>query len=171
MLSPTATISFREEIQRELGTERGGSGIQSVEPKELISMLHELDKLSSRDAVVRQRIAELPNKVTDPGEIKKLQSKQDALALFKTVNEATLLLDAYNSRLQLEMTTRRKTALHLAAFIRQQQVEMENDKRLIDEWQKKLKQVGYNLLKWINSINIAQTINFVIVQKKRKKIF
>ena len=48
---------------------------------------------------------------------------------------------SYNSRLQLELVSRRKTALQLAAFIRYQQSEIENDQKLIDEWQKKFKQV------------------------------
>lgn len=73
--------------------------------------------------------------------MKKLQSKQDALELSKTVNEAMSLLDSYNSRLQQEMLARRRTALQLAAFIRHQQNEIENDQKLIDDWQKKLKQV------------------------------
>lgn len=51
------------------------------------------------------------------------------------------LLDSYNSRLQLELVSRRKTALQLAAFIRHQQSEIENDQKLIEEWQKKFKQV------------------------------
>lgn len=131
--------TFREEIHRELVEK--GANVVTPDANELISMLQELEKSASSDAVVRQRIADLPTKVTDLNEIKKLQSKQEALDLVKTVNEAMSLLDSYNSRLQLEMVTRRKTALQLAAFIRQQQQEMENDKKLIEEWQKKFKQV------------------------------
>lgn len=131
--------SFREEIQRELIEK--GANIQAPEPNEIITMLQELEKSASSDAVVRQRIADLPTKVTDTNEIKKLQSKQDALDLAKTINEAMSLLDSYNSRLQLELVSRRKTALQLAAFIRHQQSEIENDQKLIEEWQKKFKQV------------------------------
>lgn len=146
------SASFREEIYRELD-EKGVTGITTgttttttssgsmPDANELILMLQDLEKSASSDAVVRQRIADLPPKVTDLNEIKKLQSKQDALDLVKTVNEAMSLLDSYNARLQQEMVSRRKTALHLAAFIRHQQQEMENDKKLIEEWQKKLKQV------------------------------
>lgn len=131
--------TFREEINREL-IEKGANA-QTPDANELISMLQELEKSASSDAVVRQRIADLPAKVTDLNEIKKLQSKQDALDLVKTVNEAMSLLDSYNSRLQLEMILRRRTALQLAAFIRHQQQEIETDKKLIEEWQKKSKQV------------------------------
>lgn len=131
--------SFREEIQRELVEK--GANIQPPEPNEIITMLQELEKSASSDAVVRQRIADLPTKVTDTNEIKKLQSKQDALDLAKTINEAMSLLDSYNSRLQLELVSRRKTALQLAAFIRHQQSEIENDQKLIEDWQKKFKQV------------------------------
>lgn len=131
--------TFREEIHRELVDK--GANVLTPDANELILMLQELEKSASSDAVVRQRIADLPAKVTDLNEIKKLQSKQDALDLVKTVNEAMSLLDSYNSRLQLEMVTRRKTALQLAAFIRHQQQEIENDKKLIEEWQKKFKQV------------------------------
>lgn len=73
--------SFREEIQRELVEK--GANIQPPEPNEIITMLQELEKSASSDAVVRQRIADLPTKVTDTNEIKKLQSKQDALDLAK----------------------------------------------------------------------------------------
>lgn len=126
--------SLREEILKELA--QNGSNTQIPDSTELINLLQELEKSASSDAVVREKIAELPSKVADLNEIKRIKEKEEALDLSKTVNDALLLLDNYNSRLQQELVSRKQTALQLATFIRKEQSEVENDQKMIDEWQK-----------------------------------
>jgi regulator of Ty1 transposition protein 103 len=133
--------SLREEIARELA--QAGSNIQPPDHIELISMLQELEKSASSDAVVRSRIAELPSKVSDLNEIKNIRDKSEALDLAEQVNDALVLLDNYNSRLQQELIARKQTALLLGAFVRQQLAEIDNDQRLCEDWQKKFKQVQH----------------------------
>ena len=130
--------SLREEVLKELAN---SASIQIPEPAELVGMLQELEKSASSDAVVREKIAELPNKVVDLNAVKSLKDKKEALELLTPVSDASTLLDNYNTRLQQELTSRKQTALLLAAFIRQQRTECDNDQKLIDEWQRKLKQV------------------------------
>ena len=130
--------SLREEVLKELAN---STSIQIPEPAELVGMLQELEKSASSDAVVREKIAELPNKVVDLNAVKNLKDKKEALELLTPVSDASTLLDNYNTRLQQELTSRKQTALLLAAFIRQQRTECDNDQKLIDEWQRKLKQV------------------------------
>ena len=57
------------------------------------------------------------------------------------VSEAQNLTDNYNSRLQQELTSRKQTSLLLATFIKQQNQEVENETKLLEEWQRRLKQV------------------------------
>lgn len=104
-------------------------------------MLQELEKSASSDAVVREKIADLPSKVTDLNALKSLKDKKEALDLSVVVNDAQILLDNYNQRLQQELSTRKQTALLLAAFIRQQNQEVESEAKLLEEWQRRLKQV------------------------------
>ncbi len=115
--------------------------VQAPEPLELIKILQDLESSASSDAVVREKIADLPSKVTDLNSLKNIKDKKEALDLIASVNEAQSLLDTYNERLQQELNTRKQTALLLAAFIKQQEQEAENEAKQIDEWQTKLKQV------------------------------
>ncbi|CAF0732888.1 unnamed protein product [Brachionus calyciflorus] len=131
-------LSLKEEVQKELSE---NNSIQIPEPNELINLLHELENSASSDATVRQKIADLPSKVTDLGDLKKLKDKSEAQELSKMVTEASSLVNGYNQRLQQELLNRKQTALKLAAFIRKETQELENDQKMIDEWNKKLKQV------------------------------
>lgn len=131
--------SLREEVKKELLL--NGASIQTPDIIEMINLLQELEKSASSDAVVREKIAELPSRVNDINELKNIKDKNDAMELSATVNDALNLLNNYNSRLQQELVSRKQTALQLAAFIKQQHLEAENDQKLIDEWQKRLNQV------------------------------
>ena len=137
--TPPAKTSLREEILKELA--QAGANLTPPESNELINLLQDLEKSASSDAVVREKIAELPPKLSDVNEIQSVKDKAEALDLSKTVTEAITLLDNYNSRLSQELVSRKQTALLLATYIRHQNNEMENDQKLIDDWQKKLKQV------------------------------
>lgn len=90
---------------------------------------------------VREKIAELPSRVTDFNSLKNIKEKKEALELLTLVSEAQNLTDNYNSRLQQELSTRKQTALLLAAFVKQQNQEVENETKLLEEWQKRLKNV------------------------------
>jgi regulator of Ty1 transposition protein 103 len=120
--------SLREQIQKEMEI----SNIQAPEPLELINMLQELEKSASSDAVVREKIAELPTKVADANAIKNLKDKREGLELLTTVNDASTLLDNYNYRLQQELANRKQTALQLAAYIKQQRIQHENDQKVFN---------------------------------------
>lgn len=136
--SKNVKFSLREEVNKELALT---PNIQAPEAAELIALLQDLEKSASSDGVVRGRIAELPPSVSDPSELKNIRDKASAIELAKTVNEALGLLDNYNSRLQQELSSRKQTALLLTAYVRHQQAEMEQDQKLIEEWQRRFKQV------------------------------
>ena len=104
--------SLREEVLKELS-----NSVQAPEPQELISMLQELEKSASSDAVIREKIAELPSQVHDINAVKNLQDKHVAMELLGSVNEASKLVDEYNARLQQELASRKQTALLLCKFI------------------------------------------------------
>lgn len=140
-LSTKRKKSLREEIAKELAN--SGTTIQTPEPLEIITMLQDLEKSASSDAVIRQKIAELPTKVTDSNGVKNLKDKKAALELLTNVNEAANLMDNYNTRLQQELASRKQTALLLAAYIRQQRLKNETDQKCIEEWEQKLKQVKH----------------------------
>jgi regulator of Ty1 transposition protein 103 len=137
--NPKTHFSLREEVAKELA--QSGNSIQPPDSNELVNLLQDLEKSASSDAVVREKIAELPQKLSDMNEIQNVKDKTEALELSKTVTDAITLLDSYNARLSQESISRKQTALLLAAFIRQQNNEIENDEKLLDDWKKKLKQV------------------------------
>ena len=130
-------LSLKEEVQKEL---RDNPLIQGPDAPDLVTLLHDLENSASSDANVRQKIADLPHKVTDIGELRKLKDKPEAVELSKVVNDAANLLNGYNQRLQQELLSRKQTALKLASFIRSQNEEILKDQKMIDEWNKKLKQ-------------------------------
>ena len=137
--SNSGSSNLREEIIREL--EQNGASVKAPDTNELINILQELEKSASSDAVVREKIAELPSKISDLNALKNLKDKNEALDLSKTVTDALNLLDKYNSRLQQELESRKQAALMLAAFIRQRKQEIESGQSQIEEWQKKLENV------------------------------
>lgn len=108
---------------------------------DLISMIHDLESSASSDAVIRQKIAELPPKVNDANGVKNIKDKKHAAELLESVVDAAKLVDDYNSRLQQELTSRKKTALLMGAYIQQKREENENAQVQIDDWQKKLAHV------------------------------
>jgi len=137
--NPKTQFSLREEVAKELA--QSGNSIQPPDSNELVNLLQDLEKSASSDAVVREKIAELPPKLCDMNEIQNVKDKSEALELSKTMTDALALLDNYNARLSQESISRKQTALLLAAFIRQQNNEIENDEKLLEDWKKKLKQV------------------------------
>lgn len=110
----TPKKSLKDEVLKELAN--NGSTIQAPEPLEIITMLQDLEKSASSDAVIREKIAKLPPKVIDVAAVKNLKDKKTALELSASVAEAAKLVDNYNSRLQQELANRKQTALLLGNF-------------------------------------------------------
>lgn len=104
------------------------------EPEELIKALTSIENSASSDAVVRERIAKLPQEISEISCISKLEDKDKAKALALQVrrisfyqftsssfsplqvNEAVDLLNDYNARLAAEMEERTKLATMLRDF-------------------------------------------------------
>lgn len=112
------------------------------EPEELIKALLDLESSASSDANIREQIANLPPAVSEVSELSKLQNKEAAAELAKTVNmtfvhttqskeknssfvfalivcqvdEAAQILHDYNMRLSVEMEDRKKLTAMLRDF-------------------------------------------------------
>lgn len=107
------------------------------EPEELIKAMVDLENSASSDAVVRERIANLPPEVSEVAMLAKLEDKVSATKLaaqvsaeyfdnslkfsnnnilFVKVNEAAQILHEYNSRLSAEMEDRKKLTTMLKDF-------------------------------------------------------
>ncbi|CAD7002937.1 regulation of nuclear pre-mRNA domain-containing protein 1B [Ceratitis capitata] len=108
------------------------------EPEELIKALANIENSASSDAVVRERIANLPPEISEISCLSKLEDKDAAKALAKQVNEAVQLLNEYNTRLAAEMEERTKLASMLRDFqAEQKELLAQADKRL-EEYKQKL---------------------------------
>ncbi|XP_067613258.1 regulation of nuclear pre-mRNA domain-containing protein 1B [Eurosta solidaginis] len=107
------------------------------EPEELIKALVNIENSASSDAVVRERIANLPPEISEIGCLNKLEDKDAAKALAKQVNEAVQLLNEYNIRLASEMEERTKLASMLRDFqAEQKELLAQAETRLVEYKQK-----------------------------------
>ncbi|XP_016933290.2 regulation of nuclear pre-mRNA domain-containing protein 1B [Drosophila suzukii] len=108
------------------------------EPEELIKALTSIENSASSDAVVRERIAKLPQEISEISCISKLEDKDKAKALAVQVNEAVDLLNDYNARLAAEMEERAKLATMLRDFQVEQKELLSQAELRLDEHKKKL---------------------------------
>ncbi|XP_017016178.2 regulation of nuclear pre-mRNA domain-containing protein 1B [Drosophila takahashii] len=108
------------------------------EPEELIKALTSIENSASSDAVVRERIAKLPQEISEISCISKLEDKDKAKALAVQVNEAVDLLNDYNARLAAEMEERTKLATMLRDFQVEQKELLSQAELRLDEHKKKL---------------------------------
>ncbi|EDW33149.1 GL24624 [Drosophila persimilis] len=108
------------------------------EPEELIKALTSIENSASSDAEVRERIAKLPQEISEISCISKLEDKDKAKALATQVNEAVDLLNEYNSRLAAEMEERTKLAAMLRDFQAEQKELLAQAETRLDEHKKKL---------------------------------
>ncbi|XP_034655462.1 regulation of nuclear pre-mRNA domain-containing protein 1A [Drosophila subobscura] len=108
------------------------------EPEELIKALTSIENSASSDAEVRERIAKLPQEISEISCITKLEDKDKAKALANQVNEAVDLLNDYNSRLAAEMEERTKLAAMLRDFQAEQKELLAQAETRLDEHKKKL---------------------------------
>ncbi|KAG7153306.1 Regulation of nuclear pre-mRNA domain-containing protein 1A-like [Homarus americanus] len=77
------------------------------EPEQLIEAIQELENAATSDALVREKIANLPDEVSDVNLLNKLQDLAAGRALCDQVEEALSMLEAYNKRLAEEMEARK----------------------------------------------------------------
>ncbi|XP_033159265.1 regulation of nuclear pre-mRNA domain-containing protein 1B [Drosophila mauritiana] len=108
------------------------------EPEELIRALTSIENSASSDAVVRERIAKLPQEISEISCISKLEDKDKAKELAIQVNEAVDLLNDYNARLAAEMEERSKLATMLRDFQAEQKELLSQAEQRLDEHKKKL---------------------------------
>lgn len=71
------------------------------EPEELIKALMDLESSASSDANIREQIANLPPAVSEVSELNKLQNKEAAAALAKTVLTFTFIFFYANETIQI----------------------------------------------------------------------
>lgn len=114
---------------------------EAPEPEELIKALIKIENSASSDAVVRERIANLPPEISEIGCLSKLEDKEAAKALASQVNEAVQLLNEYNARLAAEMDDRTKLASMLRDFQAEQKELLVQAEQRLDEYKKKLTKI------------------------------
>ncbi|XP_055841982.1 regulation of nuclear pre-mRNA domain-containing protein 1B [Episyrphus balteatus] len=108
------------------------------EPEELIKALMELENSASSDAIVRERIANLPPEISEITCLAKLEDKDAAKALATQVNEAVQLLNEYNTRLASEMEERTKLTTMLRDFQAEQKELLAQAEERHEEYSQKL---------------------------------
>lgn len=86
------------------------------EPEELIKALQDLENSPSSDAVIRERIANIPPIVSEVSLLSTVEDKEAGEKLVKQVHDAVTLLNDYNARLCAEMVDRKKLANMLKDF-------------------------------------------------------
>ncbi|XP_005175234.1 regulation of nuclear pre-mRNA domain-containing protein 1B [Musca domestica] len=111
------------------------------EPEDLIKALISIENSASSDAVVRERIANLPPEISEVSCLSKLEDKEAAQNLAKQVNEAVELLNDYNSRLAAEMEERTKLAVMLRDFQAEQKELLAQAEKRLEESKKKKEKV------------------------------
>ncbi|XP_065361597.1 regulation of nuclear pre-mRNA domain-containing protein 1B [Calliphora vicina] len=111
------------------------------EPDELVKALISIENSASSDAVVRERIANLPPEISEISCLAKLEDKDAAKNLATQVNEAVELLNDYNSRLSAEMEERTKLTSMLRDFQAEQKELLVQAENRLEEYKKKLQKV------------------------------
>ncbi|XP_059216592.1 regulation of nuclear pre-mRNA domain-containing protein 1B [Stomoxys calcitrans] len=110
---------------------------EAPEPEDLIKALISIENSASSDAVVRERIANLPPEISEVSCLSKLEDKEDAQNLAKQVNEAVELLNDYNARLAAEMEERTKLTVMLRDFQAEQKELLAQAEKRLEEFKKK----------------------------------
>ncbi|XP_071537696.1 regulation of nuclear pre-mRNA domain-containing protein 1B isoform X2 [Panulirus ornatus] len=107
------------------------------EPEQLIEALQELENAATSDALVREKIANLPDEVSDVNLLNKLQDLAAARALCEQVDEALSMLEAYNKRLAEEMEARKAVARLLHDYIAYQKDLLAQAEETLEEHRQK----------------------------------
>jgi len=109
------------------------------EPEELIKVLLELENSASSDAVVREKITNLPPEVVEISLLAKFSDKDQAAKLAMQVDDAIKLLNDYNARLAEEMVVRKKLTTMLREFQLEQKELLKHVQQRLEEHKDKLK--------------------------------
>ncbi|KAJ7360502.1 Regulation of nuclear pre-mRNA domain-containing protein 1A [Desmophyllum pertusum] len=115
--------------------------IDPPDPEDLIKALIELENSASQDAVVREKIANLPAEVQDVSLLDKIEDKETGDRLSKIVDEACLLLADYNGRLAAELEDRSTISKMLASFIQLQKDKLAESEKKLEEYKGKQEKV------------------------------
>lgn len=141
--SSTATRSTASTLQIESlmpNLPQGKEGV-TIDPKQMIRALEELENAPSKDSSVREKIASFPPEVTDVTLINNIGSKEQAERLQKIVEEACILLSDYNNKLLQEMESRKSVNVMLATYISNQKDSLMASEKKLQEYRDKLKMV------------------------------
>ncbi len=131
------------------------------DPEELIKALQELENAASSDAIVRERIAKLPSSVSEVSQLDNLKTPEEGRKLLQKVRdsnslsffvfmneivvkveEATVLLQQYNDRLQQELKDRKRIGKMVSDFLAAQKfLESQAEERL-EQFKDKLDKVN-----------------------------
>ncbi|XP_045625450.2 regulation of nuclear pre-mRNA domain-containing protein 1B isoform X2 [Procambarus clarkii] len=107
------------------------------EPEQLIEALQELENAATSDALIREKIANLPDEVSDVNLLNKLQDLAAGRALCEEVEEALSMLEAYNKRLSEEMEARKAVARMLHDYIAYQKDLLAQAEETLEEHRQK----------------------------------
>ncbi|XP_013403831.1 regulation of nuclear pre-mRNA domain-containing protein 1B isoform X2 [Lingula anatina] len=131
-------LSLREEIAADISD----SPKEPPDAEELVRALQDLENSASTDAAVRERIAALPPEVSDIAMLEKIKDRETVDRLSREVEDASLLLAEYNSRLSKELEERKHIAQMLKDFIAFQKDQLTESEKRLDEYKQKLGKVS-----------------------------
>ncbi|XP_065672799.1 regulation of nuclear pre-mRNA domain-containing protein 1A isoform X3 [Hydra vulgaris] len=112
------------------------------QPDELVKRLQELENSATQDAVVREKIANLPIEVTNPSYIEKVDDLASAKMLQDKIDQACELLADYNARLANEQKDRQIAQKMLQEYTASQKYELAIAGEKLVEYEAKLKKVN-----------------------------
>lgn len=115
--------------------------VNPPDPDDLVRRLQELEHSATQDALVREKIANLPTEVTDPTYIDKVQDLAAAKLLQDKINNACELLSEYNERLSAEQVDRELTQRMLVDYVAMQKYQQSKTEQKIEEYEVKLGKV------------------------------
>lgn len=107
----------------------------------LVRALQDMEKSASKDSKTRDKIANLPQELTDPSSFGKLKDKKIADKLLKQLEDASKLLNKYNEELSQELDQRKAIGIMLATFIKNQSDSLTKSEQQLNQFKEKLKQV------------------------------
>lgn len=111
------------------------------DPDDLVRRLQELENSATQDAVVREKIANLPTEVTDPTYIDKVEDLASARKLQESINSACEVLAQYNSRLAQEQGDREASHKMLSDYTQMQKFQLAVVEERLAEYETKLQKV------------------------------
>ncbi|XP_045136375.1 regulation of nuclear pre-mRNA domain-containing protein 1B-like isoform X2 [Portunus trituberculatus] len=133
----TESSRLRKDSEGDLSPQTTPPPSDPPEPEQLIEALQELESAATSDAVVREKIASLPDEVSDVSLLTKLQDLNAARALSKKVEDAMAMLETYNKRLSEEMEARKMVARMLHDYITYQKDLLAQAEETLEEHRQK----------------------------------